>query len=361
VFAGWLCAGILVAYKLHYVVASALLLLLVPALFFGGRIGVRKRAAWAGSACAVYVAALALGQKVPGVPLLRLDGSSAGEILRLIQTFAVPGALKETFVRHTGNHVPWAFNLLLGVPYVLFAALGILVPIFVILVVRLRGRTPLPYVLFPVLLIVNFLVMFFGLALDFESSTPDELSHRPIMIVYFFVTAWIGGALGLTLVEARRLGATARPIILGLFTVLLVVPASFGRGVQLMWAMPKLSPVRLPASLVRVAEYLRTHGKKEDLFQDSQFDRTYAIQALSEKRTFVSHTMTIMPFRGDMVATRTTAVDRLMGLSEPKLVVGTARAYGLRWFVLHRGNRVNWPPDVMSPVLETGPFTVYEF
>jgi hypothetical protein len=71
--------------------------------------------------------------------------------------------------------------------------------------------------------------------------------------------------------------------------------------------------------------------------------------------------MTIMPFRGEMVAARTTAVDRLMGLQEPKLVVGTARTYGLRWFVLHRGNRVNWPPDAVSPVFETGPFTVYEF
>jgi hypothetical protein len=295
------------------------------------------------------------------VPLIRFDGSSAGEILRLIQTFSMPGALKETFVRYTGNHVPWIFNLLFGIPYVLFAALGLLVPLFVILAIRLRGRTPLLYVLFPVLLSANFLAMFFGLALDFESSTPDELSHRPIMIVYFFVAAWIGGALGHTLVESTRLRALSRPIALGLAAVLLIVPAFFGKGVQLMWAMPKLSPVRLPASLVRVAEYLRSHGEKDDVFQDSQFDRTYTIAALSERRTFVSHTMTIMPFRADMVAARTTAVDRLMELREPKLVVGTARAYGLRWFVLQRGNRVNWPAEVMGPVFQTGPFTVYEF
>jgi hypothetical protein len=359
-FAGFCFSGIVVAYKLHYVVASALLLLLVPALFYGGPVGFRKRALWAVSACAAYVISLALLQKVPGVPLIRFDGSSAGEILRLIQAFAMPGTLKETFVRYTGNHVPWIFNLVFGIPYVLFAALGLFVPLFVILAIRLRGRTPSLYVLFPLLLIANFLVMFFGLALDFESSTPDELSHRPIMVVYFFVAAWIGGALGHTLVESPRLRGLARPLALGLAAVLLVVPASFGKGVQLMWAMPKLSPVRLPASMVRVAEYLRTHGSKEDLFQDSQFDRNYAIAALSERRTFVSHTMTIMPFRADMVAARTSAVDRLMELRAPKLVVGTARAYGLRWFVLHRGNRVNWPPDVLRPVFEKGPFTVYE-
>jgi hypothetical protein len=71
--------------------------------------------------------------------------------------------------------------------------------------------------------------------------------------------------------------------------------------------------------------------------------------------------MTTMPFRSDMVATRTAAVDRLMILREPKLVVGTARAYGMRWFILHRGNRVNWPPAVLKPVFVSGPLTLYEF
>ena len=82
-----------------------------------------------------------------------------------------------------------------------------------ILVVRLRKRThALLYVLFPLLLVANFLAMFLGLALDFRSSTPDELSHRPVMIVTFVVMAWTGGAAGLLLLESRRLGRIpARP------------------------------------------------------------------------------------------------------------------------------------------------------
>jgi hypothetical protein len=71
--------------------------------------------------------------------------------------------------------------------------------------------------------------------------------------------------------------------------------------------------------------------------------------------------MTHMPFRGEMVAARTAAIDRLMGLDQPKLVVGTARALGLRWFVLQKGNRVNWPSEVANPVFENGPFKLYEF
>ena len=44
---GWLIAGVLAVYKLHFFIASALLLLLVPALFFRGPLGARKRVLWA--------------------------------------------------------------------------------------------------------------------------------------------------------------------------------------------------------------------------------------------------------------------------------------------------------------------------
>jgi hypothetical protein len=204
--------------------------------------------------------------------------------------------------------------------------------------------------------------MFFGLSLDFVRSTPDELSHRPIMMVYFFVVTWIGGALGFLLVEAPRQSRLARPALVGLAALLMVVPALLGRGVQLMWAMPKISPFRVSDDLVRVADYIREHGRPDDVFQDSQFDRTYTIAALSERRPFVAHTMTTMPFRAETVATRSAAVDRLMTLSQPKLARGTARAYGLRWFVVHRGNPVKWPAEfVNAPAFQAGPLTLYEF
>jgi hypothetical protein len=359
---GWLVAGVLVAYKLHYVIASAFLLLLVPALFFHANVSLMKRALWVLLACALYVAALMVGQHVPGVPLIRFDGSGIGEILYLVGTFHVPGAFRDFIVEHTGRRIGATTNLLYGIPYVLFAVLGALLPLFVILLVALRKRTALLYRVFPLLLLLNFLVMFFGLALDMRRSTPDELLHRPLMIVYFFVVAWVGGALGLSFVKTRRLSRVAPFAILSLAALLLVVPASLGKGVQLMWAMPKISPVRLPSSVIRVADYIRTHGGSEELFQDSQFDRFYVIAALSERRTFVAHTMTHMSDRAKMVATRSTAVDRIMFMRLPKLVVGTARAFGIRWFIRQAGDRVNWPPELANhPALKAGPFTVYDF
>jgi hypothetical protein len=359
--AGWSFATIVLVYKLHYVVASALLLLLVPAIFFRGRLGAGRRALWIAAACAVYALALIGGQKAPGVPLIRFDGSSVGEILRLVHTFATPGALRDYVVQHSGARFSTTSNLLFGIPYVLLAVFGLLLPLLLVLVVRMRRRTSLLHVLFPVLLIANFLAMFFGLALDFASSTPDELSHRPLMIVYFFVVGWIGGALGLTLIESRQLNRLARPAIVGLAMLLMAVPARFGAGVQQLWAMPQMSPVRLPMALIHVADYLRHHGGPEEVFQDSQFDRIYALAALSERRVFVAHTMTLVPFRADIVEARTDAIGQFMEIRQARAVRPTARAFGFRWFVLERGDRVAWPAEIANKsVLNTGPFKLYE-
>ncbi|MES1175529.1 MAG: hypothetical protein ABUL62_14500 [Myxococcales bacterium] len=358
---GWSLAAVVLIYKVHFVFASALLLLLVPAVFFRGRLTRRARAVLIGAAFVVYGVALALGQKVPGVPLIRFDGSSVTEIMRLIQSFAEPGLIRDFVARYTGPQGSRTVNLILGIPYVLLAVLGLFVPLFIGLVLSLRRKTPLLYVAFPALLLVNFLVMFFGLALDFASSTPDELSHRPLMIVYFFVVSWVGGATGFALLESRRLRGSARAAFIGLAAALFAVPAHFGPGIQQLWAMPRSSPVRLPRDLIRVAEYIRSHGDAEDVFQHSQFDRLYALAALSERRAFVSHTMTRMPFRGDVIDTRTAAIDHFMGLRNATAVRAMAHAFGFRWFVLERGDRVDWPEEIANfPVFEAGPFKVYE-
>jgi len=359
---GWSLSAVVLVYKVHYVVASALLLLLVPAIFFRAQTSVRKRALWVVGAFAGYVTALKLGQRVPGVPMIVFDGSSVGEILHLVLTFARPGALHDYFVRHMGPEFSPMGNLLFGIPYVLFAALGLLLPLLAILVVRLRKRGPPLYVIFPLLLCANFLLMFFGLALDFASSTPDELSHRPIIIVYFFVVTWIGGALGLSLVESRRFPNLARPVIVGCIALLMAVPARLGAGVQQLEAMPQMSPVRVPSSLIRATDYMRDHGGPNDVFQDSQFDRIYVIAALSEQKTFVAHTMTRMPFRAELIDERTAAIDRFMALRQPQAIRATARALGFHWFLLEPGDRLAWPSEIAdAPVLQTGPFKLYEF
>jgi hypothetical protein len=362
-FAGWLLAGVLACYKLHFFIASALLLWLVPPLFFRAELGRGKRALWAVAAVALYAATILAVQKVPGVPLIRFDGSAIGEIFRLVKGFTQPGPVRDFLDDRIGtNHLALS-NLLFGTPFILLASLGLLAPLLVILAIRLRrNKTPVLVALFPFLLLANFLVMFLALALDFSSSTPDELSHRPVMVMYFGVVTWVGGAAGLCLLESRRFSRVARPALVGLVVLLMGVPAYFGSGVQRMWAMRNFSPVRVPVGIVRAAEYMRTRGGPQDVFQDSQFDRTCVVAALSERRAYAARTMTRMRYNSERVEERADAVERLMQLRDAAAVFATARELGLRWFLLEPGNEVGWPEAIASrPALEAGGYRLYRF
>ncbi|HVZ88489.1 MAG TPA: hypothetical protein VHG72_16070 [Polyangia bacterium] len=361
VVAGWVMAAVLAAYKLHFVVASALLLLLVPALFFRGPLSRRKRALWVVLAAAAYAVAMVNVQRVPGVPAIRFDGSTVREIFALIKSFAPWGALRSFLDRHLGTERSLLSNVAVGVPYVLFSSLGVFTVLWPVLAVRLRGRASALLVWFPLLLVANFLAMFLGLALDFRSSTPDELSHRPIMIVYFAVVAWVGGAAGLLLRDAR-LGRVARPALIGAAVALLIVPGILGSGVQRQWAMPMFSPVRVPIGLVRAAAYMRDHGDSGDVFQDSQFDRTCAVAALAERSPYASRSLTIISYNSDLLQRRMASVESLMDLRDGAAVATTAQQLGLRWFLLDPGDQVAWPNEIVQrPAFQLGGYRLYRF
>ncbi|HVY41178.1 MAG TPA: hypothetical protein VHM31_24745 [Polyangia bacterium] len=360
--AGWVLGAVLAVYKLHFFIAGALLFLLVPALFFAGTGGARRRVLWATGAVALYAVTLALVQRVPGVPTIRFDGSSLGQIFSLIKQFAQHGALREFLDAHLGVGQSALSNVALGVPYVLLSTLGLFVPLLIGLVVALRHRAPAVLVVFPLLLLANFLAMFLGLALDLHSSTPDELSHRPVMIVYFIVVAWIGGAAGLLALESRGLTRVARPALLGLAVLLLAIPAFLGSGVQRISAMPMFSPVRVPLGLVRAAEYMRDHGDRQDVFQDSQFDRTCAVAALAERSPYAARTLTIMTTNGELLQRRIDQVDRWMSFRAGGAVAAMARQLGIRWFLLDPGDQVKWSAELIDhPVFELGGYRLYRF
>jgi hypothetical protein len=362
ILAGWLVAGVLAAYKLHFFIASALLFWLLPPLFFRGKLGLSRRVLWASVAFVVFAVTIILVQKVPGVPVIRFDGSGVGKILTLVKGFTQPGALRDFLAERIGKDHTVIANLLYGVPFVFLAALGVFVPLLGFLVLRLRRRTSALFVLFPLLLLANFLAMFFGLALDSRSSTPEELSHRPMMVMYFLVVAWLGGASGFLLIESRRLGRFARPAIVGLAIALMAVPAFFGAGVQRMWLMRSFSPVRVPIGLFRAAEYLREHSSARDLFQDSQFDRTYAVASISERRAYVARTMTRMSYHNDLVEERAEAIDQFTDLRDSAAIVSTARKLGFTWFLLNPGDRILWPKEFAGrPAFELGGYRLYRF
>lgn len=361
VSAGWLLGGLLVCYKAHFFIASALLLLLLPPVFFRGALGLRKRMLWAVAAAAAYFVTIVSVRNVPGLPLIRLDGSGFRDLLGHVMKFTQPGVVRDLVAHRVGLEVGALANLVVGTPFVLLAALGLYFPLLIVLAIRLRKRTPVLLVCFPLVLVANFLVMFLGLALDMNSSTPDELSHRPVILVYFFVVAWVGGAVALSLLASPRLGRVARPAIIGGAVVLMAVPAWLGSGVHRMWAMRSISPpLHVPTGLVRAAEFIRDHAEVHDLIQDSQLDRLSLVTALSDRQAFAGRALTRMPHNADRVDARAGAMEKLMALRDPRAVTATAQAFGVRWFLLNRGDRVAWAEALASrPAFELEGYRVY--
>jgi hypothetical protein len=129
-----------------------------------------------------------------------------------------------------------------------------------------------------------------------------------------------------------------------------------------MWAMRNFSPVRVPIGLVRAAEYMRDHGGAQDVFQDSQFDRTYTVAALSERRAYAARTMTRISYNSERVEERVEAIDKLMELRDPAAIAATTRKLGLAWLLLEPGNQVKWPEEMASrPAFELGGYRLYRF
>ena len=181
------------------------------------------------------------------------------------------------------------------------------------------------------------------------------------MIVFFVVVVWVGGAVGLLVLESRRLGRVARPAVVGSAVMLLAVPGILGAGVQRQWVMPMFSPVRVPVGLVRSAEYMRDHGDSRDVFQDSQFDRTCAVAALAERSPYASRSLTIISYNGDLLGQRIARIESFMDLRDAAAVAATARQIGLRWFLLDPGDQIAWPRARRAGRLRAGRISPLSF
>ncbi|HEX7597423.1 MAG TPA: hypothetical protein VF518_04360 [Polyangia bacterium] len=359
---GWLVGCTEVVYKAQFFIASALLLFIAPPLFLRG-LKVWHRIVWLGAATVAYVGAIFATKNVPGLPIIRLDGSTTDRLLEIVNTFADPGALRNYIALHLGSAHSWGHNVALGAPYLLIAALGLFAPLLVVFAIRHRTRWKEPLFVLPLLLVVNFLVMALGLALDNRGvATSEELQHRPFVWMYFALVSWVGGAAGLALVESRRFERWSKRIICGLSLVLLIVPVLKGPGIQRIPMMPEAAYLQQPTGLIKAAEFMRDHGKPQDLFQDAGFDTNYMVAALSDRQAFVSRTFMRVVYNEKLVEERAAAVAQLMQPANPGLVLATAHRLGIRWFLLRPSQAVRWPAEIANkPAFAMGGFRLYRF
>lgn len=310
------------------------------------------------------VLAVVVASNAPDLPVFRLDGSSTGRFLDLVLSMAPGRAPGTSISAWVGEGKPWIPNLVLGAGYLLLGTLGIILPSLCLLLASLRKRiSPLQWI-FPLLVAGNFLVMALGLALDTRNiGTPEELQHRPFLVMYFGLVAWTGAAAGVALLGSRRLGHLAKPAIAVLILAFTIVPLREGAKAQHLLAMPNESNRLVSSGLLRVIEFMREHGTENDVFQSSDLDSSYVITALADRQPFYNRQpLWVRASARPLMDQRTAIVTKLMMCTEAEVVRSMARELGLRWFLLVPGYGVSWPEAIVGkPVFEAGGYRLYRF
>lgn len=355
--------GITVNYKAHVFFANALPIVVYPAIFFS-RFSKWTKFWWLFSSLILFGLAMKLTEHVSFMPLIKLNGSSFQEYTTLLISMFDNGALRNFFSYHpaTPFHVINQLWRVALTSTMLFAcAFGVIGLLYFIAIWRYWKKIDAGLLFFPLIIIVNYLVMSLGLAYDSHGiGTPEELLHRPFVWAYFVVIAWTGGALYFRFKDSLKWSGKVRILIIGALLLSLVFPFWLGRHIQRgPWWGKNYTDNVVPAGLVDVCDFIRTHSEKNDIVQDSQNDKKIIAMALSERHGYVIDYFTKLTQEQR---------DRLSSMAAVKKIVATKAILNffitrnIKWFILHPEDKVFWNKDFINHyVYESHGYRVYFF
>jgi hypothetical protein len=296
-------------------------------------------------------------------PPIRTDGTGAMGYLQYVGGDLPESAFKALYGRWT-SAAPTPKGLTGLAMLTAIATFGLLPVLGIGLAIYALGAKRLQAVdALPALAIAIYLGMVMGLA----ATTSHELQHRPFVWAYFLVAAWTSGKLySLARADVTWL-RRADPWVPALVAMaLLVVPAKLGRGVNvcpLPWAVHHC-PVPVAKGLVECAEFLRTHSPKRDVVQDSAADEDLIVGGLGERRSYFCRPtlISVNPDHpaGAKILKRRGPFERLKAAASADELARVATAIGVQWYVLHPGDHVGWPREVLAnPAFTSEGYAVY--
>lgn len=342
--------AVCLTYKAHLFVANAFLLLIFPCIFFVG-LRMRWRVSIGALFIAIFVVTIQISQQSPRVPTIRMDGSGIGEYLHILMTLHEPGAIKEALrsffflSRHS--------RLVDGVAaaaLILFFSFGAWLVIAPVVQWKLRKRIPRDLLVFPIVVVVNYLVMALGLALEKKGiGTPEEMMNRPMAWAYFVLVAFsTAGMVMLWRSRSARDARTARAsawVAAALVCAALVGVGLHATNLQTLHADREHQNYAdfngAPLCQVRAAEYIRDHSRVDDLMQDSRGDPRLLSTAIAERQSYVS----VATFGGRAAGwdDRRGAIDAVQRSGNVDALEALAARDGITWYLLHPEDAEPWP------------------
>jgi hypothetical protein len=355
------------AYKSQIFVANAFLAMIYPCLFF---IGLRASKRWlvATAFVALFGIVVWLSQRLEGVPTLSLDFSfrSGSEYARFLLASYDPGLFNSLFrwliLRHRQVIV-----VLAAAGMILLCTFGAWIIALAIMFVWLWKKLEPTILFFPLLVIVNYLVM--ALTLSMNTAAPlgsrVVLQFEPAVWAYFGVVSWTSGtayarAFGNALPRGRGVRAGMIVVVLASFIMpwrlagnLQTLPAWHGFGSFEEFAS-------FPSCLVRAAEYIRGYSGRGEVIQDSENDPNMLVGALTEREEFAADWGSIE--RSTALKKRLDELDGLKASTSETDVTAATSKNKISWYLLRPETQVSWPENIVrSFVFDCDGYRVYRF
>jgi hypothetical protein len=250
------------------------------------------------------------------------------------------------------------------------ASFGIWLPLGALLLIGAGWmRRIKPYDALPCLVVLLYLFLYACLN-DYAlvGHNKWELIHRPIVWAYFVVASWCAARLSLALAAGRWTARLVHPLTIAVAAVLLLpLPWRMGRCIQEGKSFWRVSCVNLayPRGLVESARWINQAGPPSDIVQDGRCDESFLVGGLSERRAYLARPTTFLRDKSAKiraeVGVRTEQLQRLKSFTTRGQLGDFARQTGIRWYLLHPGDTVGWPADVLAnPAFADGGFRVYD-
>jgi len=359
VLAGWFFVLFALLHKAQVFFAIAYLALVFPSLFFRG-LSPSLRVVSGLLLTGIFWTVITASQSVPGVPVIRLDGTGLFAYSRLVLNNQAAGIPRQIFTALSGGGswpgVAAAFAVLLAI-----CTFGLQLPAYVVQLRRLRRSEAARVWLFPLLVAALYLVMATCLAQDDRRiGMPEELQHRPFVWAYYVMALWAAAAAYRRCFgDAPPRAAIARWSLCIGAAALLLVPFRFGEAIQTYrgWGF---GYQKLPAGLVSAADFVRANSARGDLVQDSVNSTALVLSAFSERQPFALSDKGYREPEGLRV--RMLALRQVLGLDDGRQVAAFMQQNSVRWLLIHPGDPAPWAKTLGSPpAYESDGFRVYRF
>jgi hypothetical protein len=353
-----------IAYKAQFFVANAFLLMIYPCFFLRG-LRISWRIISAVLLASLFGFVVSLSQHLDGIPTLRLDGSWATRYVQFVINVSEPGVFKSFFRRvfaplwESNTHL--LLDLCLPGFLVLFTfglwAVGLLL-------LLLLGKKRIGGAAFflPFLVVVNYLVMSLGLAVDTNGiGRPEELLHRPFVWAYFVVVGWTGAGIYSYLIGNQPPRSRSARVLAAIFALAsFSVPLVCARNIQTFPAFSSMATYRMfnsvPSGLVKACLYIRKNSEIKDIIQDSENDPRWVITALAERQSFVAVNPDLLAYlmghsghsRSGRTGERLNEVAECKKIRDETTLTEFMRKRRISWYILEPISEVAWPTSFLE-------------